>query len=110
MLKSYFKTTWRNLTKNKISSLINISGLSVGMFVTMLNGLWIHDEYSFNKYHQHYDRIAQVTTRYMNEDESRINTTMSYPLAMELKTNYQDNFIYFVLCSSTGESHSPFNG
>ena len=103
MLKSYFKTAWRSLTKNKISSFINVAGLSIGMFVAMLNGFWIWDEYSFNKYHQHYDRIAQVATRYVNEDETRINTTMSYPLAMELKTNYQDNFRYFIICSSTGD-------
>jgi putative ABC transport system permease protein len=99
MLKSYFRTAWLNLTKNKISSIINISGLSVGMFVAMLNGLWIWDEYSFNKYHQHYDRIAQVVSKTSGHDESGINTNMSYPLAMELKTNYQDNFRYFVIAS-----------
>jgi putative ABC transport system permease protein len=103
MLKSYFKTAWRNLTRNKISSFINISGLSVGMFVAMLNGLWIWDEYSFNKYYQHYDRIAQVASLFTNDGESSINTTMSYPLAMELKTNYQDNFRHFVIASWTGD-------
>src|SRR6201989_2415306 len=117
MLKSYFKTAWRNLTRNKISSFINISGLSVGMFVAMLNGLWIRDEYSYNKYYQHYDRIVQVTTRFTNDGESSINTTMSYPLAMELKTNYQDNFSHFVIASwtgdrilSTGEKHISSSG
>ena len=103
MLKSYFRTAWRNLTKNKISSVINISGLSVGMFVAMLNGLWIWDEYSFNKYHQHYDRIAQVMSYTYGHDESGINNTMSYPLAMELKANYQDNFQHFVIASWTGD-------
>src|ERR1700722_16185101 len=103
MFKSYFRTSWRNLTKNKVSSFINISGLSVGMFVAMLNGLWIWDEYSFNKYHQHYDRIAQVMTHFSQDGESRINSTMSYPLAMELKTNYQDNFQHFVIASWTGD-------
>ena len=103
MFKSYFRTSWRNLTKNKVSSFINISGLSVGMFVAILNGLWIWDEYSFNKYHQHYDRIAQVMTHFSQDGESRINSTMSYPLAMELKTNYQDNFQHFVIASWTGD-------
>ena len=103
MLKSYFRTARRNLTKNKISSIINISGLSVGMFVAMLNGLWIWDEYSFNKYHQHYDRIAEVVSNTSGHDESGINTNMSYPLAMELKTNYQDNFQHFVIASWTGD-------
>lgn len=60
MFKNYFKTAWRNLIKNKTQSIINIAGLAVGMAVAMLIGLWIRDELSFDKYHQNYDRIAQV--------------------------------------------------
>ena len=63
MFKNYFKTAWRNLLKNKTSSVINISGLAVGMAVAMLIGLWIFDELSFNKYHRNYERIAQIMTR-----------------------------------------------
>ena len=33
---------------------------AVGMAVAMLIGLWIYDELSFDTYHRHYDRIAQV--------------------------------------------------
>jgi cytoskeletal protein RodZ len=60
MLKNYFKIAWRNILKNKTSSFINISGLSVGMAVAILIGLWIWDELSFDKYHQNYNSIAQV--------------------------------------------------
>ena len=60
MIKNYLKVAWRNLVKNKASSFINIGGLAVGMAVAMLIGLWIWDELSFDKYHQNYDRIAQV--------------------------------------------------
>ena len=41
MIKNYFKIAWRNLIKNKALSFINIGGLSVGMAVAMLIGLWI---------------------------------------------------------------------
>jgi hypothetical protein len=60
MIKNYFKIAWRNLTKNKVYSFINIGGLAVGMAVAMLIGLWVTDELTFDKYHQNYDRIAQV--------------------------------------------------
>jgi len=60
MIKNYLKIAWRNLVKNKTHSFINIAGLSVGMAVAMLIGLWIWDELSFDKYHQNYDRIVQV--------------------------------------------------
>ena len=36
MLKNYFKTAWRSLLKNKLSTGINIGGLAVGMAVAML--------------------------------------------------------------------------
>ncbi|HSZ32470.1 MAG TPA: ABC transporter permease [Puia sp.] len=103
MLKSYFLVAWRSLGKNKISSFINIFGLSVGMAVAIFNGLWIWDEYSYNKYHQHYDRIGQIMTRYTNNGESSLNSTMSYALALELKNHYADNFEHYVISTGTKE-------
>ena len=50
MYKYNLKIAFRNLTKNKTSSLINIGGLTVGIAVALLIGLWIYDELSFNKH------------------------------------------------------------
>ena len=100
MIKNYFKIAWRNLVKNRISSLINIGGLAVGMAVAMLIGLWIYDELSFNKYHQNYDRIAQIMTRGVDaKDGPYVNNSVQYPLATELQTNYKDNFSHVVRAS-----------
>lgn len=60
MLSTYFKIAFRNLARSKTHSLINIAGLSMGMAVALIIGLWIWDELSFDRYHQHYDRIARV--------------------------------------------------
>ena len=60
MIKNYFKIAFRNLLKNKGYSFINIAGLATGMAVAHLIGLWIWDELVYDKYHQNYDRIAQV--------------------------------------------------
>src|SRR5204862_462358 len=60
MFKNYFKTAWRNLVKNKANSFINIIGLSAGMAVAILIGLWIWSELSFDKNFDNYTRIAQV--------------------------------------------------
>ncbi|MBE7170296.1 MAG: ABC transporter permease [Williamsia sp.] len=102
MFVSYFKTAWRNLTKNKTSSFINVSGLAIGMAVAVLIGLWLHDELSFDRYHQNYDRIAQIMTRGIDaKDGPYVNNSMQYPLAIELQTNYKDNFSHFVKASWT---------
>ena len=60
MLKNYLTIAFRNLWKNKVYSFLNIGGLAVGMAVAMLIGLWMYDEFSYNRYHQNYDRIVRV--------------------------------------------------
>src|SRR5215211_3563009 len=111
MIKSYFKVALRNLFRNKVSSFINITGLTVGIAVTLLIGLWVYDELSFNKYHQNYNRIAQVMVHGNDaKDGAFINHSMQYPLATELLLNYKSNFRHLVRGSwveekilSTGE-------
>ena len=52
MLKNYLKTAWRNLTKNKTFSLINIVGLAIGMAVCILILLFVSYERSFDNFHK----------------------------------------------------------
>ena len=54
MLKHYFRIALRNLLKNRTSSFINIAGLSVGMSIVILIGLYIWDEVAFDHYHQNH--------------------------------------------------------
>ena len=50
MLKNYFKIAWRNIVKTKGYSALNISGLAAGMTVALLIGLWVHYQYSYDKF------------------------------------------------------------
>src|SRR5687767_10914135 len=102
MLKNYFKTAWRNLIKNKFSSLINIGGLAVGMAVAMLICLWIYDELSFNKIHKNYDRIAKVLQNVTNNGEVQTAERVPYPVAAELRKNYGSDFNQVVLAGGDG--------
>src|SRR6266536_1822861 len=62
MLKNYFKTAWRNLWKNKITSAINIIGLSVGITASVLILLWVQNELNFDNYHPAENNIYRLTT------------------------------------------------
>lgn len=118
MIKSYFKIAWRNLVSNKASSLINIGGLAIGITIALLNGLWVWDELSFNKYHDNYARITQVmTTGTDTEDGPFVNNSLPYPLATALNNDYKDNFKHIVRASwakeyilSAGEKKVSRNG
>ena len=100
MLKSCLKIAWRNLSRNRFSSVINIGGLTVGLSVAMLIGLWIYDELSFNKYHHNYDRIVQVMVRGQDPKEGPfIDNSVQYPLATELQAHHKNQFSHIVRAS-----------
>ncbi|MCF0052180.1 ABC transporter permease [Dyadobacter sp. LJ53] len=90
MIQNYFKIALRNLLKNKGYSAINIGGLSVGMAVAMLIGLWVYDELSFDRYHKNHDRVTQLFQFVTFEVEKSIYDVMPIPLAGELRTKYPD--------------------
>jgi putative ABC transport system permease protein len=92
MLRDYFKTALRNLAKSKMHSIINITGLSVGMAVAMLIALWIYDEVSFDRQAPHYDRIATVVQNVTNNSEVETWKQVPFPLADVLRKEYGDNF------------------
>src|SRR4029078_5377355 len=92
MFKNYFKIAWRNLSKNKTSSFINISGLAVGMAVAILIGLWIFDELSFNRYHKNYDRIVKVMDHQSWHGDKNTNDYLPIPLGTKLNSEYASDF------------------
>ncbi|HEX5154417.1 MAG TPA: ABC transporter permease [Parafilimonas sp.] len=61
MLRNYFKISWRNLRKNKATSLINLFGLSIGMTAAVFIFLWVQNELSFDNYHPQKDNIYRIT-------------------------------------------------
>lgn len=92
MYKSYFKIGWRSLLRNKGYSFINIGGLTAGLTVAILIGLWIFDELSFNTYHTNYSTIAQVYRKETREEKSIASIFQTTGLASLLKSDYGSHF------------------
>ncbi len=78
MLKNFFLISIRNLKKNGLYSLINISGLSIGIVCSVLILLWVVDEVSFDKFLPKYDRLYQVFIS--SEFDDKVNNWQSVPL------------------------------
>ena len=72
MLINYLKSALRNMLRSKIVTIINISGLSIGLAVCMMIVLFIRDEVSFDRFHTKKDRIFRVTARMTSENETRL--------------------------------------
>src|SRR5690606_22835090 len=64
MIKNYLKTAWRNLKGNKFYSLINVSGLAVGLATGIMLLLWIESERSYDKFHRDYAQIYKLSTHF----------------------------------------------
>lgn len=60
MLRNYFKTAWRSLIRNKIYSLVNVLGLSLGICACLAIYLIVQYEFSFDDFHPDKDRIFCV--------------------------------------------------
>jgi putative ABC transport system permease protein len=90
MFQNYFKSAWRNIVKNKTYSIINILGLSTGMAVAMIIGLWIYDEVSANKNFANYDTIYQVMMNQTFDGVRGSQEALPYPIGEELKSKFPD--------------------
>src|SRR5688500_5780972 len=64
---NYFKTAWRHLLRNPRTSIINISGLSLGITCALLIAIYIQHELSFDRFHADAPRIFQVILNSSND-------------------------------------------
>ena len=92
MIKNYFKVAIRNLRNNKVFASLNIIGLSIGMATAILIGLWIADEWGFNHYYAHHQKLAQIMVRQTNMDNDYTGTTVAMPLGAALQNQHADLF------------------
>ena len=60
MIKNYLKIAFRNLWRHRVFSLLNITGLTVGMVAFFLIFLYVHFELSYDSFHSKADRIYRI--------------------------------------------------
>jgi putative ABC transport system permease protein len=102
MYRSYLNSSLRNMKKNKLHAFINVAGLSVGLAVAMVIGLWINDELSYEKHFENYEKTGRVLQNVTNNGNVDTWWSVPWPLAEELRKNYGDNFEHVVLMTSPG--------
>ncbi|MGW8124091.1 ABC transporter permease [Roseivirga echinicomitans] len=81
----YFKTTFRSLKREKAFTLINLIGLSIGMFCFLVTALYVKDEVTFDRWHKNADQIYMATFHMQREDGEPFNVSPSYALFNALK-------------------------
>ena len=88
MFKNYFKTTFRNLWKNKTYSFINIIGLAIGTLCCLYILLYVENQYSYDKHHTNAKDIYRITTWLSITGDKHNNSTSSPPIAPAMKNDF----------------------
>ena len=85
MFKNYFIIAFRNLLKYKVHSIVNILGLSVGIAISILMFILVHDEISYDKFNENWERIYRVNLRAEIDDNPIDKAYTPIALARTLK-------------------------
>ncbi|SOD89214.1 ABC transporter permease [Spirosoma fluviale] len=80
MFRNYVKIAFRSLMKNKLYSSINVFGLALGMACSLLIGLWVKDELSYNRFLNNAESIHYVRVNFPYNGETVTNTVTPGPL------------------------------
>jgi len=89
MIRNYFTSVWRYVSKNKAFTTINILGLAIGMMACMLITQFVLHEFSYDDFHVHKDRIFRLQLDRYNKGEI---TTQWAAGAMGIGPDVKANF------------------
>ena len=90
MKNNYLLPALRNVARNKLFSIINIVGLSIGMAATLLMLLWIVNEVSYDRFYTKSDRVYRLMSRFEQKGEIKTTNSFSPDLLPVLKEKYPE--------------------
>ncbi|MBU8923036.1 MAG: ABC transporter permease [Bacteroidales bacterium] len=102
MLSSYLKVAVRNMTRHKSYTLINLSGLAIGIACSVLMLMWVADELSFDRFHSRADRIHRVLLDPLGASDKH-EAVSPPPLAAKMKSSFPEVENAFRMASHGGK-------
>lgn len=97
MLKNYIKIALRNLRRNKLYSVLNITGLAIGITCCILILLYVQDELNYDRFHEKADRIYRATTHFVLKDRVMNFASTAHVQGPMFKEEYPEveNYVRF---------------
>lgn len=90
MIKNYLNITLRNIRKNKWISLINISGLTIGITAGLIIYLYIYQELTYDNFHADSERIYRVVQSSKTVEGEDYNAAAPYPIIGSLHNDFNE--------------------
>lgn len=85
MLLNYFKIALRNLVKNKLHTIINVAGLSLGIASVFLITIYVQRELSYDRYYDQSENLYRITWESENSQ-----TRTPHPMAQALVQDFPE--------------------
>jgi len=89
MIKNYFKIALRNIRRHSTYSILNISGMAIGMACSILILLWVQDEWSYDRHFKNADNLYRILER-ISTGEGIIMAPTAEALPHVLKEEYPE--------------------
>ena len=90
MFSNYFKTAVRNICRHRVHSILNITGLAVGMACTIVILFWVRYELSFDRYHENAERIYRLATDFHFGSFQGKYAVSNHPAGSTLQREYPE--------------------
>ncbi|MFY0598536.1 MAG: ABC transporter permease [Cyclobacteriaceae bacterium] len=90
MLKNYFNVSFRNLTRHKFYSILNILGLTIGLACFMMISLFVIDELGYDKFFKDSERIFRVNFYGKLNGSEMASANVGFPTGPALKADYPE--------------------
>ena len=86
-----FKISFRNIWKNRSTSIVNLIGLTVALTSVAFIAIWVHHELSFDKFNKNFKNIYMVASEWKYSDgKSDFIMETPTPLGPYLKDNFPE--------------------
>lgn len=98
MIKNYLLSLYRNITRNKFYSALNIVGLSIGLAAAILILLYVQDELSYDKYHENHEQIYRIESHFNISNKDDYFAIVPIPMGPALKLEFPEvkDFVRFM--------------
>ena len=96
-MKRYLKVALRQLAREKLYALLNVSGLALGLACCLVLGLYLWSELTYDRHHVNHERIFRIATNMkFGDGRSSDVAVTSSPFGPMLAAEYPEYFKSFV--------------
>ncbi|MFT3823421.1 MAG: ABC transporter permease [Chitinophagaceae bacterium] len=90
MFRNYFITTFRNLTRNKVNTFINVAGLAVSIACCIFIYVLVKHERTFDSFHSKSHRTYRIVSDYKSQEGISHNGYTFFPMATAMRTDFPE--------------------